>query len=186
MITRSQYSQRSVRVARCKRRGFTLRELSIAMSVGSIVMMTAVGMLHHAFDWSTTAMKRRQDDQTCFRLAQQLRTDLVDAEAATVSDKDDQGGQTLQIQMHDSVVVSYRISDQNVTRVSSRNQQTLSQERFRWRIDRSVVFTSGSGDQIGVEIRTNSFEPPSEIPLWRRMRVTIGLRRKHIRGELAS
>ena len=195
MTLLSMRSRQNVSIGHGTRRGFTLRELSIAMSVGSIVMMTAVGILHHAFDWSTTAMKRREDDQTCFRFAQQLRADLTDAIDATIPDAGDSDGQedeqspsgkTLQIQKQGNVVVSYQVNDQNVTRVASRDQQTLSQERYRWRIARTLVFKTVPSNQIGVDIKTDSIHSESEIPLWRRLRITIGLRLQHVRGELES
>ena len=63
--------------SRRSRAGFTLRELSISLAFGGVVMMTAVGMVHEAFDWSTTVSHRRSDDQTFFRLSRQLRDDLV-------------------------------------------------------------------------------------------------------------
>jgi prepilin-type N-terminal cleavage/methylation domain-containing protein len=178
-----------------QRRGFTLRELTVAIAIGSTVMMTAVGLLNHSFRWSTLAQHRRTDDQTFFLLSRQLRADLHMARQAAVSNalqSDSENtaettGGLLTLTTDAGNVVTYTINERSVTRVETRQDQTVGQDRYRWKRQRTLRFDRlETEDQIQLNAKSVTPHAESEVPLWRSLRISVGLRLRHQSGDIAS
>jgi len=171
----------SPRVSRFRRRGgFTLRELSIAMSVGSVVLMTATGILHRAFDWAQVSRHRRHDDQTYFRLRQQFCQDVRGAESV------DGDESSLAIVLAGGGTAKYQIRSGGVTREESRESPPVRRESYRWRIEREMQFElDDSAGEVRLRGKTVTPHPTSATPLWHLTRASIGLRQKYQRGEVA-
>lgn len=173
-----------------QRGGFTLRELMIAITVGSTVMMTAVGLIHHAFDWSTQAKHRRQDDQTFFNLSRQLRQDLHQAGDARVHQPNStEASLELSIVDHDTntYAVTYTIDDQQINRIETRDDNTVRREDYRFKHRREITFTKlDSDNQVQLNIKAISPFASTEAPVWRTMRASIGLRVRHQNGDIES
>jgi prepilin-type N-terminal cleavage/methylation domain-containing protein len=175
------------RSRRPHRPGFTLRELTIALAVGGTVMMTAAGLLHHAFDWAKIARHRRADDQTFFHLSRQLRSDIHTASGASFGDETEASDSLLKLTVEDEHVVIYRIRDGLVTRQENRDGERLRHESYRWKHPRTLSFgRSESDDQIKLEIKSLTPFSESDVPLWRSFRASLGLRLRHQNGDIAS
>ncbi|MCS7468852.1 prepilin-type N-terminal cleavage/methylation domain-containing protein [Stieleria sp. ICT_E10.1] len=176
---------KSLTRTRTARRGFTLRELSIAIAIGSSVMMVAVGLVHHAFDWSTLARHRRSDDQTFFQLSRQLRDDLHVAHQADL-DSGDTSGQSLRLSVNGNDLV-YTLTDMTVTRTERHGDAVVRNEVYRFKRPRTLVLTRLEADnQIQLNVKTITPFAESETPLWRSLRISIGLRLRHQNGDIAS
>ncbi|MCO8124228.1 hypothetical protein NHH03_20970 [Stieleria sp. TO1_6] len=170
------------RSRRSRRPGFTLRELTIAMAAGSTIMMTTVGMVHHAFDWSTTARHRRMDDQTFFNLSRQLRGDIHLADQA-VCDSD-----SLELTTADEHLVVYQINGQSISRVETAADDTpVRRENYHWKLPRQLTLQHvESQQQIKLDAKSITPFAESEVPIWRSMKVSIGLRLRHQTGDIES
>lgn len=170
---------------RSRRPGFTLRELSISMALGSVVMMTAVGMVHKSFDWSRTVAYRRSDDQTFFRLSRQLRDDIVVAGEVRLSGPDSENGEQLTLVRPDNTAVVYSIVDQSITRTESVDDDTTRHESFRWKHPRKMTLTHrGTDNRVRLEIRSDLPQIQEQIPLWRVVGATAGLRLRYQAGDI--
>lgn len=171
-----------------QRGGFTLRELMVAFTVGGTVMMTAVSLLHHSFDWSNLARHRRMDDQTFFNLSRQLRYDIHLASDATVSgETESAAGDELKLTTDSGNLVTYTISDQSVIRLETHQTSTVRHERYRWKRPRRLTFSRiETEDQIQLNAKSITPFVESEVPLWRSIRVSVGLRLRHQNGDIAS
>jgi len=174
-------------VSRAK--GFTLRELSIAMAIGSVVMMTAVNLIHDVFDWTTLARHRRMDDQTFFRFSSDFRKDVhladrIRANGEEPSAGDDSTPAGVTIVLGDETVVDYSMVENAVVREESDEGTVVRRERYRFKIPREVSIHPLDDDkQWQLDIRTvlaaNRAAPP-----WRLIRVSAGLRLRHERAEV--
>ena len=170
--------------SKLRRSGYTLREVTVAMAIGSTVMMTAVSLLHEAFDWSTAARKRRIADQTFFRLSSDLRRDLHLASDASLGSGDD--ANVLDCECF-SMNVRYQFEDQSVTRTELKDDAIVAREVYRWQNPKrmsSLKWTEQGLLQYG--LRAVTPHAPDQVPLWRRIRISPGLRFKHQRGEIKS
>ena len=167
-----------------RRSGYTLREVTVAMAIGSTVMMTAVSLLHEAFDWSTAARKRRMDDQTFYRLSSDLRGDLHSASEASLGSGADDKALDCDLV---SKSVRYQFDDQSVTRTEIAGGAIVAREVYRWQNPKrtsSLQWTEQGQLQFG--LRAVTPHAPEQVPLWRRIRISPGLRLKHQRGEIKS
>lgn len=170
---------------RAGRRGFTLRELMLAITIGGAVMTTAVGLVHHAFDWSTMARHRRMDDQCFFSLSRQLRDDLHLTDKADLVSSDT-SGQTLKLTIDGGDVV-YRVSDSTVTRTQTRDDVVVRNELYRFKRPRIVTLVQSESDQqIRLDVKSVTPSADADVPLWRSLRVTVGLRLRHQNGDITS
>ncbi|WP_161604401.1 prepilin-type N-terminal cleavage/methylation domain-containing protein [Roseiconus nitratireducens] len=164
-----------------RRRGFTLRELSVAMTVGSAVMMVAVGSLHRAFDWASIARDRRHDDQTVFRLTQQFREDVHRASDAELTD------QTLKLTLPSDTSVVYEAGPEGLVREQTRQDQRVRQEAYRWKQTRRVTLRKLENEnQLEMSIHSVLSLKDQPAPLWRFVRASIGLRQQHERGDIGG
>ncbi|WP_182869000.1 pilus assembly FimT family protein [Rhodopirellula sp. JC639] len=174
------------RHGRQTRRGFTLRELSIAIALGGTVMTVAISLVHHAFDWSSVARHRRMDDQTFFHLSRQLRSDLHVAREADLQTSDT-SGQTLQLSIVGGNDVVYAIADQSVTRTETKQDAVVRNESYRFKRPRTVSLKrSESENEIQLDVKSATPFDASEVPLWRSLRTSIGLRLRHQNGDIES
>ena len=190
-----------------RRRGFTLRELSITMAFSSAIMMASVATLHRAFDWSTTASHRRSDDQTFFRLSRQLRDDVVlasdvEVQPASIAQPADSvpadsvtaeseaigtASKRLTLQRADDVSVIYTVSDQIITRTEQSADEVKRREFFRWKQPRSASLRFVEDEQqVRLEIRSVFPHSDEAVPLWRSIGATLGLRLRYQQGDIES
>ncbi len=67
-----------------RRRGISLVELLAAMAAASVVMATAMGLVHQTYRLESRARLVRADEQTALRLARQFRTDVHEARSVAL------------------------------------------------------------------------------------------------------
>lgn len=159
--------------------GFTLREVMLAMVLGSTVFITATGLVQHAFDWSATARDRRQDDQTFFRLREDLTADLHLATDVQV------GEDHLKITVNGSEVI-YQIESRSIKRSETDRDGAIKREAYRWKINRQAAIRELASDGQ-IELDLSTVTPDVErTPTWRVARVSVGLRLRHERGDIES
>ncbi|QEG02488.1 hypothetical protein Mal15_66090 [Stieleria maiorica] len=174
------------RQRRRSRHGFTLRELSIAIALGGAVMTVAISLVHHAFDWSTLARHRRMDDQTFFHLSRQLRSDLHVTRQADLQTSDT-SGQTLRLSVVGDSDVVYTIAGQTVTRSETHQDAAIRNETYRFKRPRTLSLKRLESDNaIRLDVKSITPFDASEVPLWRSLRTSIGLRLRHQNGDIAS
>jgi len=67
------------------RRGISLLELLAAMAAASVVMGTAVSLVHTSYRFESRSRVVRADEHVALRLARQFRADIHEAHSATLS-----------------------------------------------------------------------------------------------------
>jgi len=70
---------------RSHRRGISMLELLAAMAAASVVMATAMSLVHTSYRFESRSRIVRADERTALRLARQFRTDIHEARSATLS-----------------------------------------------------------------------------------------------------
>lgn len=96
------------------RTGTVLAELVICMSIGSSLMLLAIGVAHQALSASSRARQRCDVNRACIRLERQFRNDVHRAAKLTSV-----AAESLQIELDDSTNVTYEVKDNSVVRVQS-------------------------------------------------------------------
>lgn len=92
------------------RRGFSLIEMILTMSVGSALMVLAMSLLQQAMTLSTQARDQREADSTMNRLCDQFRRDLHEAKFVNVDQ-----GRNVSMQV-DNQVITYNFHNHRVSR----------------------------------------------------------------------
>lgn len=103
------------------RRAFTLIELTVTMSAGSVMMILAIGMLHQSMSLATIARQRADHQRSLDRLAGEFRRDVHRAVRINVDTQDE-----IELILSDQKVVTYTAQGNQVTR-----QQPLADGRIR-------------------------------------------------------
>jgi hypothetical protein len=67
------------------RRGISLLELLAAMAAATVVMGTAMSLVHTSYRFESRSRMARADERTALRLARQFRTDIHESTSAMVS-----------------------------------------------------------------------------------------------------
>ncbi|MEL6110130.1 MAG: hypothetical protein AAFU85_29300 [Planctomycetota bacterium] len=161
-----------------KRSGYTLRELTLAMTLGSTVFFAATGLVTQAFQWSDIGRARRQDDQSFFRLQKDLAFDIHGASDVNIADD------RLTLSTKDGAEITYQIQPRTIKRSELRAGEVTHREAYRWKRAYKVELRRLSpGDQV--ELAVSKVLPDSEsTPIWRVVRASVGLRLKHESGEI--
>jgi hypothetical protein len=94
-----------------RRRGTTLMELVICMTIGSSIMLMAIQVTHQAMTASSQALQRSQQERAGARLAQQFRSDVHRASDVVIESEE-----TVRAQLADETKVTYKILTDRVTR----------------------------------------------------------------------
>ncbi len=109
------------------RAAHTLVELVVSMTVGSALMVLAVGLLHQSLSLASTARTRANQFRTLDRLAQDFRRDAHLATSVVTPD-----AQRLELTTEDGGVIRYLsvLDESEGTRIRARG-------KYRW-IDRAT------------------------------------------------
>ena len=100
-----------------QRRGFSLIEMLLTMTVGSALMALAMTLLQQAMTLSSQTRRQCDSDRATHRLCEQFRRDAHTASAVTTNTSDE----TVFTVDSDSVI--YRVLDGTVTRTKSTHQE---------------------------------------------------------------
>ncbi len=93
-----------------RRHGFTLIEMLLTMTVGSVLMVLGMSLLQQAMTLSSQASNHRDFDSAANRLCDQFRSDVRDATIASVGQD-----QTLSMELAEHEV-QYNFGNHRVTR----------------------------------------------------------------------
>lgn len=117
-----------------RRIGHTLIELCVTMSIGSSLMVVAIGLVHQSLTLASAARGRAAAHRVIDRLAHDMRRDVhVSNEAEAISP------QQIDVSWEDGSVVQYRIVDHRVQRVQLDNGTPV--RRNAYELGESVVAT---------------------------------------------
>ena len=125
-----------------QRRGFSLIEMLLTMTVGSALMVLAMTLLQQAMTLSSQTRRQCDSDRATHRLCEQFRRDAHTASAVTTNTSEET------VFAIDSDSVIYRVLDGTVTRTRS-----IQQENERYDL----------GPSASVEIKT--LDQPERIRL---------------------
>lgn len=94
-----------------RRQGFTLIEMLVAISFGSSIMLTAVALVHTAFNLQSQAQSRLEQASTLDRYVEQFRRD------ASVAGRVELPAETtLKLFSVDELRVEYQVEENQITR----------------------------------------------------------------------
>ena len=108
-----------------RRRGFTLIQLLLTMSVAVVIMMVNVGWIHQTMKFASRMDQRQQTHQTLTRLAWDLRDDVHHSSSLSMDGED-----RLVLELNDGTVVTYSISGTSLDLERNRDDETIQREAF--------------------------------------------------------
>lgn len=117
------------------RLAFSLIEMLVAMSVGSVIMLLATLLINQSMQLSTAASKTFQHSATLARLASELRDDAQQADKVLSLTS-----QEIQFQLLDGQVVTWQLSPSGnrLNRsLQKSDSQAISRESFQF--DKSII-----------------------------------------------
>ncbi len=117
-------------------KAFSLVEMLMTMTMGSSLMLLAIGLVHQSLSLSKIGKARSEHDNSVNRLAHQFRTDVHSASAALAASAD-----SLQLTMSNSTTVTYRATESSVERQQTAIAGPQAYERFQFESLCSVHFS---------------------------------------------
>lgn len=168
------------------RRGYTLIELCVTMSVGSGLMVLAVGLVHQSLTLASTARSRADQHRTFDRLTNDFRSDVHLATGADANDP-----QRLELRRDGGAIVRYESVGGDANRTRIRREQrvdgTVVRQEF-YQFESSLVVAFEALEQparLSVELSAESIPiGQSRIPS-RQITAVLGRRLAHQRGEVS-
>jgi prepilin-type N-terminal cleavage/methylation domain-containing protein len=112
--------------ARKHRRAYTLIEIMVTMSIGTVVMMVAAGWIHQSMKTASIMRQRERQHQSLLSLAASLRDHVRRSESMVL--KDDR---ELQVRMTNDEQVIFQISEASVHMRRTRDGEVTQSETFR-------------------------------------------------------
>ena len=144
-------------------RAFTLVEMLMTMTMGSSLMLLAIGLVHQSMAVSKLSKTREEHSRSLARLAQQFRSD-VHLATALVSVSPD----SVSLQLADESTVIYQRDAANVTRETSGPNREMARELYSFD-ERCVATFANEADpnrvRLQVERRLENTEVPSQLDL---------------------
>ncbi|WP_417734396.1 PulJ/GspJ family protein [Rosistilla oblonga] len=130
--------------------GFTLVELVVAMSFGSVVMLLAIGIVHQSLTFSQLGQARADQDRALVRLDRQFRQDVHRSEGFELPDP-----QTLELAIDDTRVV-YTFDNNKIQRQTTADSKRQDRELFLLN-DRSQIelLTLDAPQRLGIVVRSD-------------------------------
>jgi prepilin-type N-terminal cleavage/methylation domain-containing protein len=117
-----------------RRKAFTLVEMLMTMTMGSSLMLLAIGLVHQAMSMSKLAKVRGEHDHSLARLALQFRSDVHLAPELVSAAPD-----SVHLKLADESTVTYKREAANVTREKTGLGSEVARELFR--LDERCVVT---------------------------------------------
>lgn len=111
-----------------RQRAFSLVEMVTAISVGSVLMVLAMGTVHRAMRIESTARDRDASQRTSARLARQFRHDLHRAKSVSLDRQEIVT--TLLLEYPDQPSIAYRVIDNGLLRERQLSDPQLQREEF--------------------------------------------------------
>lgn len=145
-----------------KKRGVTLTELLVVLSVCSVVMTISIALIQRAMHAERRSRTFFNLQRSSLRLADQFRADVRQA-SAIVDTTELPEGSLLQLRTSDDQLVDYRHDAGVILRTVSRNDATVSRETFAFHPQiEAQVSHAPSSRMVGLSITTPTRESPDE------------------------
>ena len=159
---------------------FTLKELVISMSVGSLLMVSAIGVMTQSFRSVKNARHRMDDDRTFFQLSRDWRGD---AHLATSVSHD---GESINFMMDNERIVRFEVDPDSISRTILQSGTPVARQTFRWKLQKTChIETDPSAATARLLVRRSIPEAPDlSAPIWRTCNSVIGLRIRHQSADL--
>ena len=158
----------------------TLIELSVTMSVGSALMILAVGLLHQTFALSSAAQSRADQHRTFERLARDFRQD-VHAAASASSEQ----ATTVDLVRDDGSTIRYRAEPQRIHREERDEGEITRREVYPFDRKLAIDFEIlEQPDRVSVKIRVEPGAIGPEVTPPRTLTAALGRRLAHQRAEV--
>jgi len=144
-------------------KAFSLIEMLMTMTMGSSLMLLAIGLVHQSLSLSKLGKARSEHDNSLNRLAQQFRSDAHSASAVLAA-----SAESLQLSMPDSTTVTYRAEESSVRREQTALEGPQSHERFQFEPLCNIQFrvpADSSLAQFQLERNFKNHEFPVRIDL---------------------
>lgn len=164
-----------------RRSGFTLIELTITMSAGTVMMILAIGMLHQSMTLASRAHQQMQHLRALDRLAREFRRDAHRAQGCTVGPEG-----VIHFSLPDQGVVTYRAAGRQITRQQPLADGRSRRESFVLTDQSSTTFESLSEPFRAVA--TVVHRPPGAVTtprVDRKVSAVIGRLTQHEMGDLS-
>ena len=126
-----------------RNRAFTLVEVLLTLTMGSSLMILAIGLVHQSLSLSKLGKVRGEHDMNVSRLAQQFRQDVHATEAVTATSTD-----ALQLEMLDGSTVVYSTVEAGLRRVHTLREGPNAQDLFTFEPLCSIQFQAHSSNQV--------------------------------------
>lgn len=168
------------------RKAYTLIELCITMSIGSALMLLAIGLLHQSLSFASMARSQADFHRTLNRLARDFRNDVHLA-----SSLDRENPQRIALTLNNGDVVQYEAehikpNDVRIRRQRFQNEAAIDLEEYR--IGSPVVIEFLALDQprqATVELKAHSDSIAADRIPPRQITAVLGRRIAHERAEVS-
>ncbi|NOZ40319.1 MAG: prepilin-type N-terminal cleavage/methylation domain-containing protein [Planctomycetes bacterium] len=110
-------------------RAFTLVEMMVSISVGSVLMALALGMVHRTMRTESTANTNAKVERTAARLSRQFRHDIHQAESVSL-DNQQPDAALLRLMLTDQRPLTYRIENGGILREQQQSDERTQREFF--------------------------------------------------------
>lgn len=160
------------------RRGYALIEMAAVISLSTVLLGMAVGLLHVLFQADRSARAQLAHHATLSRLAEQFRRDVHEADAITKTGDAD----TWRLARADNPPVLYRLTDSTIERVEETGKDRP-QNRETFPLPRDITPTiqtsPGSPTVVALILTPREQPPPAAGPAPLSMRLEAILARDH-------
>ena len=170
------------------RRGSSLVELLITISLGGVVMGLGLGTLHLLLRTDKTLAESLWRSQTVSNLSQTFRRDVHAARAVKIEQPENAPNANepappeLVIEQSDGRLVRYSVQDDSLLRTETEGKETRHTERFRFLPGTEVSFETGMASKVSLVIRSinplpvKANQPHHTIPM-RELRIEASVGR---------
>lgn len=120
-------------------RGFTLVEMLVSISAGSVLLVLATGVVHRTMRVESVVRENAAAERAALRLSRQFRHDIHQAKSVSLDGR--QADQpVLQIVLSGQAPVSYRVEHTGVLREQPHNDTQIYREHFSFPDNYTVKF----------------------------------------------
>ncbi len=128
------------------RRGYSITELLVVMSMTSVVFTVGVGMVHRVMHEQKFAGRDNAMHRVAERLSTRLREDVHRATAAELINSGDQDEQSLKLS--GQRIVTYTVRKHGVERISTRDSGLTHRDTFQFPDNYRLEFSEGPSERV--------------------------------------
>ena len=163
-----------------RRHGITMIEVVVTMTVGSTLMVLAIGLVHQTLSLSTASRQRDDHLRSLNLLSRQFRVDVHRATDCTVPSPDQ-----LQLEMPDETVVTFQAESNRVTRTQPTSDGRTRRAVFSLLSNSSARFQLiGDPDRAVVTVVRPTIKVTGKEVVDRRTEAVVGRLTVHEAGEV--